>query len=228
MLARLANLRQPGNCRVSSISILVSVLCSCWPGLPTLGSSETQINCSFRQSAILVTLSRLMFMLAGLANLRKAEKPKNVPFFVKCNSRLVYVQAGRACQPSAARKPEIFCSFRQMKFSSLFMFMLAGLANLRQPGNPKIFAVFVKCDSRNLVLFSCWPGLPTVGSPESRQICSFCQMRFSFIFMLVGLIKHRMPESRKDCLLYFFFGWSSQLSAAESSTIDCVLVIDLF
>jgi hypothetical protein len=62
--------------------------------------------------------------------------------------------------------------------------MLAGLANRRQAGNPKIFAAFVKCNSC-LVLFSCWLGLPTFGSPETHPNC-----RFSSDAILVSIYVH--------------------------------------
>jgi hypothetical protein len=111
--------------------------------------------------------SQFMFMLAGLAKPRLPGKPKLMCSF-SSNAILVSfnVHAGRACQPSAARKPEKFCRFRPMRFSSRLRFMLAGLANRRQPGNPPKFAVFRQCNSR-LNLCSFWPGLQTVGCPET-------------------------------------------------------------
>jgi hypothetical protein len=113
--------------------------------LPTFGSPESQHICSFRQMQF---LSRLMFMLAGLANRRQPGNPQTIVVFgqMQFSSQLC------SCWPGLPTfgRPETqnFCSFRQMQFLSRLMLMLAGLANLRQPGNSKIFAVFVKCDSR--------------------------------------------------------------------------------
>jgi hypothetical protein len=176
-------------------------------------------------------LSRFMFMLAGLANLRQAGKPK-LMCRVSSNAILVsfYVHAGRACQPSPARKPEKCCSFRQMQFLSRLMSMLAGLANPRQPGHLQInCSFFVKCNPC-LVSCSCWLGLPTYGSPESQKNVPFfvrCTSRLLFMFML-GLLNIGCLNSGKTVFSVSSFFRSSQLSAAESSTSDCSFVIDLF
>ncbi len=85
-----------------------------------------------------------------------------------------------------------------MQFLSRLMFMLAGLANLRLPGKPNKCAIFR-------------------------------QMPFSsrFMFMLVGFIKHRGCRNPGKTVFRVSFGRSSQLSPAESSTSDCLFVIDL-
>ncbi len=75
--------------------------------------------------------------------------------------------------------------------------MLAGLANFRQPGKPRKFAVF-------------------------RQM----QFSFRFMFMLGLLNIGCLNQERLSSV--FSFGRSSQLSAAESPSSDCLFVIDLF
>ncbi len=45
--------------------------------------------------------------------------------------------------------------------------------------------------------------------------------------MLAGLIKHRLPESRKDCLLCFFFlPVFSTIGCRKFDTSDCLFVIE--
>ncbi len=85
--------------------------------------------------------SKFLFILAGLANPRLPRKPKICSF--SSNALLVSFNfhAGRACQPSVARKPDIFLQFSSMQLLSR--------------------------------LCSCWPGLPTVGSPETQKYCRF-------------------------------------------------------
>ncbi len=114
------------------------------------------------------------------------------------------VHAGRACQPSAGRKPENFCSFRQMQFSSQFMFMLAGLANLRQAGNPppppKICSFRQTQFSSRFGFMAGWLGLPTVGCPETQINYSFfvkCNSRLNLCLCWPGLPTLGCPETRK-------------------------------
>jgi hypothetical protein len=83
------------------------------------------------------------------------------------------IDAGRACQPSAARKAKKIWRFRQMQFSSRLMFMLAGLANRRLPRNPNFFAVFVKCNFSS-----------------------------QFMFMLAGLANLRLPGKPNKCAIF--------------------------